>query len=147
MKFTVAGNKIICSRVDMTVEDDDKHRAVVEFDAHVDTVPPHVAAKLTRREVRELDQFLADRKRLKQDPAEINMLEALPELIGEVTHVLQSAEQLNVALYDRLHVAVADLREALRDVRPQSPGTSEPIRGMRPSEVLKQRLEIIKQEL
>jgi hypothetical protein len=147
MKFTVAGSKVICSRIDMTIESGDKHRDVVEFDAQVDSVPPHVAAKLTKGEVGELEQFLADRRRLKADPAEINMLEALPELIDEVTDVLQSAERLNVGLYEKLMAVVAGLQDALQAVRPKKQSTVTPIRGMRSSEVLKQRLENIKQDL
>jgi type I site-specific restriction endonuclease len=147
MKFTVAGSKVICSRIDMTIEGDDKHRDVVEFDEQVDSVPPHVAARLTKGEVEELEQFLADRRRLKADPAEINMLEALPELVDEVTDVLRSAERLNIDLYEKIAEAVASLQEALKEVRPKEQGKVTPIRGMRSSEILKQRLENIKQDL
>ena len=79
MKFTVAGNKIICSR------DADNPIQVVVFDAHLESVPPHVAAKLTRREIEELDHFLSDRKRIQSNPTEANMLEALPKLLAEST--------------------------------------------------------------
>ena len=81
MRFTVAGNKVICSRLDKTVEGEDKYRQVVGFDAHLDEVPPHVAARLTQGEIEELEHFLADRKRIQGNPAEVNMLEVLPELI------------------------------------------------------------------
>ena len=147
MKFTVAGSRIICSRLDQTIENGDKHRDVVEFDSHVESVPPHVAAKLTTGEIRQLEQFLADRKRIEADPAEINILEALPELIEEVTEVLNSAERLNDALYDRLTESVMHLADALREVRPKRSNKVRRIRGMRSSEVLKQRLDNIRREL
>jgi hypothetical protein len=149
MKFTIAGSKIICSRIDQTVEGRDRYRDVVDFDSQVHSVPPHVAAKLTRREIRELERFLEDRKRIKADPLEINMLEALPELIGEVTAVLRSADQLNEDLYARLTRAVDGLAEELGTVSPRKSADNNvtPLRGMRPTDILKERLGHIKQDL
>jgi type IV pilus biogenesis protein CpaD/CtpE len=149
MKFTIAGSKIICSRIDQTVEDDDRYRAVVDFDSQVDSVPPHVAARLTRSEIRDLEGFLEDRKRIKADPLEINMLEALPELIEEVTQGLRSADRLNEDLYQRLTAAVDGLTEELGTVSPrkQVDEDAAPIRGMRPMQILKERLGHIKQDL
>ena len=149
MKFTIAGSKIICSRIDQTVEDCERYRTVVEFDSQVESVPPHVAAKLTRSEIADLESFLEDRKRIKADPLEINMLEALPELIEEVTEGLKSADQLNEDLYERLTRAIDGLTEELGTVSPEKPEgeTATGIRGMHPVEILKERLGHIKQDL
>ena len=149
MKFTIAGSKIICSRIDQTVPGGNRFRDVVEFDSQVDSVPPHVAAKLTRSEIHDLEGFLEDRRRLKADPLEINMLEALPELIDEVSQVLRSADRLNEDLYERLTAAVEGLTEQLDNVSPQkaSRGDATPLRGMHPTDVLKERLGHIKQDL
>lgn len=149
MKFTIAGSKIICSRIDQTVEDGNRYRDVVEFDSQVNSVPPHVAAKLTRSEISDLERFLEDRKRIKADPLEINMLEALPELIEEVTEGLKSADQLNDDLYQRLTRAVDGLTEELGTVSPDKPhdDAATGIRDMHPMEVLKERLGHIKQHL
>jgi hypothetical protein len=147
MKFTAAGSKIICSRVDNTVENRTTYRQVVDFDAHVESVPPHVAAKLTQGEIEELEYFLEDRRRIQADPADINMLEALPELIEEVTDALYSANQLNEAIYKRLFASVERLTAALNSVRPRAGNGTRRMQGMRPSEVLKERLKIIKKDL
>ena len=147
MRFTVAGSKIICSRIDKTVDSDNRYRNVVEFDSHVDTVPPHVAAKLTRSEVIELEEFLADRQRIQKEPVAVNILEALPDLVEEVTDVLTSVNNLNNSVYERLWSSVASLADALESVRPENNGRGAPIQGMRSSEVLKERLENIKREL
>ena len=88
MKFTVAGNKIICSRDENSGDRKQRHRRVVDFDAHVESVPPHVAARLRPREIRELKQFLAERQNIRDSSPEINMLEVLPDLIDEVSGVL-----------------------------------------------------------
>ena len=146
MKFRIAGSKILCSRKDQTVEGD-AYRDVVEFDAKVDSVPPHVAARLTTGEVRDLERFLADRKQIKADPLEINLLEALPELIEEVTDALSSADQLNDDLYERLTTSIAGLTEVLGEVRPRKQGGAASLREMRSTEALKQRLDVIKREL
>ena len=147
MKFTVAGSKIICSRKDNTLEGADRCRQVVAFDAHLKIVPPHVAAKLIQSEIVELEHFLADRKRIQSNPTEAKMLEALPELLAESTKVLHSVDELNDSLYERLHSSLAKMTEALQSVRHRPKGRVTPIRGMRESEALKERLEDIKQDL
>lgn len=147
MKFEVAGSKIICSRIDTTVEDDIKYRPVVEFDAHLDEIAPHVAAKLTQGETAELERFLADRRRIRANPAQVNMLEVLPELIGEAIEILNSVNRLNQTMYRQLHASVARLSEALENVKPKHKGKVTPIRQMGESEALKERLENIKRDL
>lgn len=147
MRFTVAGSKIICSRIDNTVESDDRYRPVVEFDAHLDVVPPHVAAKLIPSEIEELEHFLADRKRIQANPAEVNMLEALPELLDEATDILGSIDRLNESMYRKLHSSIARLRRTLDDVKPGDNGQVTLVRTMRKSEALKEKLENIKQDI
>jgi hypothetical protein len=147
MKFTVVGNRIVCCRKDRVAKTGQQYRHVVEFDSHVDSVPPHVAARLTKAEVEELKHFIADRKRIRANPAVTNMFEALPGLLHEATRTLQSVEQMNEALHDQLHAAVADLRTALANVKRASTGGPTPVRRMRHSEAQKERLEHIKQEL
>jgi hypothetical protein len=147
MKFTIAGNKIVCSRIDNTVEDADQYRQVVTFDAHLDVVPPHVGAKLTRREIEELEHFLADRKRIQANPAEANLLEALLGLLAESTEILGAVDHLNEATYQSLCESVAGLTAALRDVKPGPAGRVTPIRSMGDSEALKERLQNIRQDL
>jgi hypothetical protein len=147
MKFTVAGNKIICSRNSNTAENANNFRQIVAFDAHLESVPPHVAAKLTKREILELEHFLDDRKRIQASPTKDNMLEALPNLLAETSDALSSVDELDRPLYLRLCSSVADLTAALQSVRPRSKGRVTPIRGMRESEALKERLEDIRQNL
>lgn len=148
MNFTVAGNKIICSRKHKTARNADNFRQIVAFDAHLELVPPHVAAKLTKHEVEELEHFLQDRKRIQANPTEANLLEALPNLLAESAQALLSADELDRPLYLRLCSSVTSLTEALQSVRPRSKGRVTPIRqGMRESEALKERLEDIRQNL
>ena len=147
MKFTVAGNRIICSRTDNTVEDEGVYRRVVEFDAHVDTVPPHVAARLTSHEADRLKEFMADRKRIQANPVETNMLEALPDLLSEAMEILDSVDEVNSAMYERLSMSIAMLSASLENVRPATKGKLTILKGMRNSEAQKERLENIKQEL
>jgi hypothetical protein len=147
MRFTIEGSRITCSRIDNTIGGKKKYRDVVEFDSHVDVVPPHVAAKLTRREIGELEGFLADRKRIQGSPAEVNMLEALPEIICEATDILDSAGRLNNTLYRTLYRSVSNLADALDRVKPKRGGRVMPIRSMRDSEALKERLEKIKRDI
>lgn len=149
MKFTVAGSRVICSRKDTTRRAEPTYKRVVEFDAHVDSVPPHVAARLTQREIEQLESFIADRRRIRANPAGKNMLEALPGLIEEATGILDSVDQLNAEMCEKLKTSIAALRTALDRVRPADDDddrlTSVP--NMHGSEAQKERLEYIKRGL
>ncbi len=147
MKFKVVDNRIICSRQDSTAKDDNVYRHVVEFDAHVDKVPPHVASRLTSGEVEELEQFMADRRRIRANPAERNMLEALPELLHEATEIIRSVDRLNKAMYEKLADSISDMQSALDNVKPSDEGQLTPVNNMRDSEAQKERLDVIRREL
>jgi hypothetical protein len=146
MQFTVAGSRIICSRRDHTVEDEETYRRVVEFDANVDKVPPHVAARLTRGEIQQLSGFLADRQRISANSAERNMLEALPGLLAEAAEVLDSVDAVNASMYEQISSSIDAVRTALEKVRPEeSASEMTRIRSMRESEAQKERLRKIGQ--
>ena len=147
MKFTVAGSAIICSRRDQSAPGEDGYRRVVEFDAHVDSIPPHVASRLTGREIAELEAFLEDHRRIRANPAVKNMLEALPGLLAEATETLEKAEQLNESMYEELTGAIAALKEALNQARPEPHDEPTPVRNMRQSEAQKARLDSVKKAL
>lgn len=147
MKFTVSGSRIICSRADNTVDEECAYRRVVEFDAHVDTIPPHVAARLTAGEVEQLAAFMADRKRIQANPIEKNMLEALPTLLEEAAEILGSVDRVNNAMYQQLSAAIAGLSAALNSVKPAQTGNPTAVNRMRKSEAQKERLENIRRSL
>lgn len=147
MRFTVAGSKIICSRKDNTVEDDEAYKRVVEFDAQVDSVPPHVAARLATCEVEELNVFFAERERIQADSVEKNLLEALPGLLQESTDILNAATSVNETMYRELSASINKLRGAMDNVKLVSRGESQPVNRMASSEAQKERLENIKQDL
>ena len=147
MNFTVAGSKVICSRKDNTVAADESYRRVVEFDANVDSVPPHVSAKLIGSEIEQLKQFMNDRKRIQTNSAVKNMLEALPGLLKEAADVLTSVERINESMYNKLSAAIAKMNSALDKVKPVSRDEPTPVDNMRFSEAQKERLENIKQQL
>lgn len=147
MKFSVEGSRIVCRRRDNTIEGPDRYRQVVEFDAHVDGVPPHVSARLTAGEIQELRAFLADRRRIKANPAEKNMLEALPGLIEEAVAVVDSVDEVNVALYESLAGAIQRLRTSLGRVRPSGMDGTTTVRNMKDKEAQKERLDQIRRHI
>ena len=147
MRFTVAGSKILCSRKDNTVEDDEAYKRVVEFDAQVDSVPPHVAARLATCEVEELNVFFAERERIQADSVEQNLLEAIPGLLQESTDILNAATSVNETMYRELSASINKLRGAMDNVKLVSRGESQPVNRMASSEAQKERLENIKQDL
>ena len=140
MKFTVAGNRIICSRKDNTVADATAYRHAVIFDAQVETVPPHVSAKLVTGEVEELKDFMADRKRIQENSAVKNLLEAIPGLLGEAADILNSVERVNQTMYDELSEAITITSRALDSVKPGSRGEPTAVNNKRHAEAQKERL-------
>lgn len=147
MKFTVAGSRIICRRKDNTIADEEVYRHVVEFDSQLESAPPHVLAKLIGSEIEQLNEFMADRKRIQANPAVKNMLEALPGLLEEATDILDSVERVNETMYDKLSAAITKMGSALDNVKPVSRGEPTPVNRMGESEAQKERLENIKREL
>jgi hypothetical protein len=147
MRFTVAGSRIICSRCDNTVADGDLHRQVVDFDARLKTVPPHVAARLTTGEVKQLEEFMADRKRIRANPAVKNMLEALPGMLQEAADILDAVDSVNKSLYRELAASIARLDDALEEVKPAPRRGPIPVKGKRLSEAQMECAENIKQDL
>ncbi len=118
MNFTSGGNRIVCSRIDNTVVDDKAlYKRVIEFDAQGDSVPSHVAARLTTSEVEELKTFISERKRVGTNSPEENLLEALPELLQEATNIIDSVESVNRSMYETLCAAIANLKGALDNIK------------------------------
>jgi hypothetical protein len=147
VRFRVAGSKIICSRKDSSIENDEAYKRVVEFDAQVDSVPPHVAARLATCEVEELQCFFAERERIQAGSVEKNLLEALPGLLKESTDILNAAISVNETTYRELSASIRKLRGALNNIKPVSRGELQPLKGMAGSEAQKERLENIKRDL
>lgn len=147
MRFTVAGSKIICSRKDNTADDDETYKRVVEFDAQLGAMPPHVATRLATCEVEELNRFFDERERIQADSVEKNLLEALPGMVQESTDILDAATSVDETTYKELSASIRKLRDALDNVKPVSSGEPQPVKGMRDSEAQKERLENIRQIL
>ena len=145
MKFTVCGSRIICSRKDRSAAADDVYKFVVEFDAHLDTVPTHVAARLTGNEVVQLEAFMAERQRIQANPAERNLLEVLPGLLEDASSILRNFEKVDNVTYHNLSASTEKFNDALRCVKRASRDDSVRTKNMRRSEAQKERLENIKQ--
>jgi hypothetical protein len=144
MKFTVLRNKIVCSREDNTIDSDNRFRQVVEFDAHVETVPPHVAGELSQSEILELERFLADRERIRANPASKNLLEVLPGMLSAAAETLYSVEHINSEIFEQLTASIEEINVALEHVKTVSKGSPTETENMRESEAQKERLEDIK---
>jgi len=63
---------------------------------------------------------MADRKRIRANPAVKNMLEALPGLLQEAADILDAVDSVNKSLYRELAASIAKLDDALDKVKPES---------------------------
>lgn len=146
MKFSFDGSKVVCSRI-ASSDDGDMLRDVVEFDAHVDAIPMHVATQLTKMERLELERFLEDKERILARPDHSVILEALPALIDKVRGVLVSVERIDEHVFQQLTTANERLGAALIDVAVNARDSNTQLNEMSESEALKPRLDVIKRGL
>lgn len=142
MRFSLDGSKIVCRRAENTSKGE-VLVDVVEFDAQLNAVPPHVMAQLTLHEKKELDLFLVDKERLQAKSEPRVILEALPTLIDKVRGVLVSVEQIDEHLHQKLTTASDRLEAALLEVRVGQGGGKEDGNSLSTEEALKARLDII----
>lgn len=90
---------------------------------------------------------MADRKRIRANPAVKNMLEALPGLLQEAADILDAVDSVNKSLYRELAASIAKLDDALDKVKPELRRGPIPENGMRHSESQMECVKNIKQDL
>lgn len=146
MQFSFEVSKIVCRRVQKSRQGD-VLIDVAQFDAHVDTVPPHVAGKLSSIEVKDLERFQLDKVRLQAKTEHRVILEALPTLIDKVRGVLVSVNQIDSKLHQQLTTAKDQLGTALLEVRVEQGKGREDAGSMSAEEALKVQLDIITRSL
>ena len=146
MRFYLDGAKVICRRVEKTSKGE-VLVDVVEFDAQLNAVPPHVMAQLTPHEKTALELFLVDRERLQAKSEPRVILEALPTLIDKVRGVLVSVGQIDNHLHQKLTTASDRLEAALLEVRVEQGEGKEDVNSLNTEEALKARLDIISRGL
>ncbi|MGK0341630.1 MAG: hypothetical protein ACJAXW_002181 [Candidatus Azotimanducaceae bacterium] len=146
MQFSFEGSKIVCQRVQ------ESHKGdilidVAQFDAQVDTVPPHVAGKLSSIEVKDLEMFQRDKVRLQAKGEHRAIIEALPALIEKARGVLISVNQIDEILHQQLTIANERLGTTLLKVEVEQGKGTENAGSMSTEENLKVRLDVIARSL
>ena len=146
MQFSFEGSKIVCQRVQQSNKGD-VLIDVAQFDAQVDTVPPHVAAQLSSIEVKDLKLFQVDKVRLQAKADHRTILEALPTLIEKVRDVLICVNQVDEKLHQKLTIANHRLGDALMLVQIEQGKETDSAGSMNADEALKVRLDVITRNL
>lgn len=146
MQFSFEGSKIVCQRVQQTRKGV-RLIDVAQFDAQVNTVPPHVAAKLSPIEVNDLKSYQIDKVRLQAKAEHRAILEALPTLIEKVRGVLVSVEQLDDKIHQQLTIANDRLSATLLEVQVEQGKRAEVAGSMNAEEALKVQLDVITRSL
>ena len=152
MEFVTDDATIQCIRIVPGHEGSQDTRVVVAtFDAAVETIAPHVAAKLSEIEIRELELWLEDRAQLHAElseiPTEIAALQALPQMITQACDSLGSLKELDRDTYQALMNAVSQLSDALAQVQNITEHDRTKLNHLQDSEELKEKLDAFKQNL
>ena len=95
-------------------------------------------------EIAELERFLVDRQNIQANPANKNLLEALPGLLREAAETLHSVEHVNSEIFEQLAASIAEMKVALEQVKTVRIDSPTSTKNMRESEAQKERLEDIK---
>jgi len=144
MKFTIEGNRIVCSRA--INSDVEEHNAIVDFDANLEVVPVHVEAKLSASEISALRTFLADRKKIHQLPADLINLEVLPEMIMKVVSILERHQNTDLILHRKLTYANDRLTKALLKTGKVGNEKRPELKVMDTGEAFRERLKIVNEK-
>ena len=148
INFVTEDGSVNCVRTVTDTETGDAvSRVVATFGAEVDCVAPHVAAALNPREIRELEQWLKDRANLETEPPEKAVLEVLPQMLDEAIAALDEVDELDAGVYQALQEKVSAFSAALEEFSGVSEDSTTNVRKMKGSEVMKEKLEIIKKNL
>ena len=149
MEFVQSGNQIDCVRISRDRERGvASRRVVVSFDAHLETIAPHVKGLLKRTERRQLQQWLEDRRSLKAKPTEQTVLETLPSLLTQAGGAIGQLPVVDEKLFAELELATDLFRSALDAKRTDTaPMQDTALEEMGNSEALKHRIEQIKKGL
>lgn len=149
MEFVQNGNQIDCVRTSRNRRKDDVSRVVVaSFDAHLETIAPHVKGLLKRAEIKQLENWLEDRRKLKAKPAAETILETLPGLLMQAREAVDQLPVIDERLFAELQLATEVFQSALDAKRGHtSPSKKAELEEMGHSEALKQRIDRIKKVL
>lgn len=152
MKFVNENSDIKCVRV-MTgkTANSAKETVVVTFDHQIETVPPHVAARLSRQEIKELEQWLKERSKLQavleESSVEKTLLETLPAFLQETTSALDEINTLDFNLFKSIKLSLLKLDRRLGEFHSVTEKEILDLDAMQDNEVLKEQLDALKSKL
>ncbi len=124
---------------------------IASFDELVETVPPHVASKLSSEEIKQLELWLKERESLKEKlqeaPLEKTVVETLPALLREATNALEEIDGVDHVLYKDIKLQLSEFDNKLSKLKQLNDDDTLAQNEMNDSEVLKEQLKIIKKNL
>ncbi|WP_163832259.1 hypothetical protein [Spartinivicinus ruber] len=116
MYFKIIGSRVQCIREQVSKDNILSEKVVASFDSHLTQVAPHVAAKLTIKEIEELELWLKERQTLKHRSSEYHLLEMLPEIISEANFTLSNLSYLDKKTIYKLNHAIESFTQNLNRV-------------------------------
>ena len=152
MDFINETGKIKCLKEIHTYGDElPKQVEIASFDELVETVPPHVAAKLSSEEIKQLELWLKERENLKEKlqeaPLEKTVLETLPALIREAINALDEIDIIDPDLYKDIKLHLSEFDNKLNKLQQLTDDDTLDQNEMNDCEVLKEQLKTINKNL
>lgn len=152
MDFVNDNGKIICLRETPAQEGNSSRQiVVVSFDELVTSVPPHVASTLSSEEIIQLELWLKERENLKnklqEDTMEKTVLETLPAFFQEALYALDEIDEIDVHLFNEIKDYLLKIDNKLNKFQHLTNDSPLQQNEMNDSEVLKERLDIIKNNI
>ncbi|WP_196138193.1 hypothetical protein [Aliikangiella sp. G2MR2-5] len=152
MKFVSNGNQIECIRRVRDLSDGGMNDVlIVSFDQEQESIPPHVAACLSPFEVKKLKSWLHERvelnRKLENETMEDTILDTLPQMLSIAKEALKDIDVIDIGLFKQLKVELREFDEMLSRFRNISKTDTIELDKMQDSEVLKEKLSTIQEQL
>lgn len=148
MRFVAGDHSVYCMRETQNPHTGQlEEEEVARFNADLEVIAPHVAAALYADERRQLDRWLEERRAIRQEPKELQVLKALPQLLDEATTSIDAVDQLDEPVFADIARALSAFQLALKKFDDIEPDSDACPRVMDEDEALKERLKELRREI
>lgn len=148
MRFVIGETQVLCLResknpkTDETIEEE-----ITSFDVVLDVIAPHVAALLRPEEINDLKIWLKERKKIQNEPAELQLLRTLPDMMREGAKVLNRIDNLDRPSYDNLVDAMKIFSKDLKRFDDIYKSEGSNYQSIDDDQVMKERLHSIRKDI
>jgi len=148
MRFVAGDHSVYCLREVRNpktgaIEEDE----IASFGVELEVVAPHVAAALFSAERQQLEQWLQERRQIRQEPTELQVLRTLPQILSDAAEAIDHVDQLEAPVFADIVRSLSAFQLALKKFEGIEAEEDEGKAVMDEDEALKERLKELRREI